>query len=212
MNLDELAIKAKSGDLKAQNDLIIQMQRYIRKTANSMAVGLPADDCEQELSIAILGLTKTWNPNCGATFFTYCYAWAPKKAFRNIGRFSCPVSLPQVNDIQLAAKKAIISPLDNESEADATDRVMAEAGQYVVPIQQAEVEHNEVKNILYATLGKTKGTALWLWACGEPLGMSAAILGVGKERARHVLKQSIQKLREVYGTDHRQAACRNEWT
>lgn len=200
MNVDELATRAKAGDKQAQGELIAEMQRYIRKTAHQMAVGLPAEDCEQELAIAILGLTKTWNPEGGASFFTYAYTYAPKKAFRMIARYSCPVSLPVVSDIKKAPNRAYINRFDNESEQDAEDRAMFESGHLHVDTQQQAVEHSEVRRLVYEALGAMHGTCLWHWACGESLELCAAILGVSRERARQVIKKSLVVLRERYGT------------
>lgn len=200
MNVDELALLAKAGDREAQTKLILSMHRFIRKTAHSMAVGLPVDDCEQELRIAILSLTKTWDPKGGSSFFTYCYNYAPKKAFRLIARYSCPVTLPVVNDIHKAPKRAYISRMESETEQEAEDRALYESGHLHEATQHTAVEHNEVRTILYKKLGAARGTCVWHWAAGETLEFCAAILGVSRERARQVIHKSIDVLREHYGT------------
>ena len=202
-----LALKAKTGDRRAQNRLVEANLRFVVSIANQYkGKGLQMDDLVSEGNIGLLKAASRFDPDRGARFVSYAVGHVRQQIEKAIEQQAGLYQVPKDVKNEMAAREqsrpmsvdaplghrtnmSLLSVLVNQDAPFADERVHSEAIEQAIEFALASLDSRESR-IVNAFFGINQEH--------ETMAEIAEDMDLKRERVRQIRDKAVRKLRKVY--------------
>jgi RNA polymerase sigma factor (sigma-70 family) len=184
---EELAVKARKGDIEARNELILRNKPFIWRMAKKIYTQRPDMDVEDLVHEGIFGLVRAidgYDPSCGAAFLTYAAYWIRVKMLRALSRENNTVSLQEP------------IAFNDEGDCKTLEDIIADEHNYFQPVEN-RIDGCKLWERIKAVLSETQYKIMVYFCFGYEIRQIARKLGISEETARKE-KANAEKILRSY--------------